>query len=169
MSPADKPTTPNIRPAAADDAEGITRVFMQSAEHHAGLDPDRYWQPSMESIAAQYRDRAQLMAADDDIVTLVADLDGMIVGFVDVRLHRSPDLMHRNLTYCHIAEIAVATDHQSHGVGGQLLTAAEDWGRHRGADLASLEFLAANTRASAFYQQRMGYRVAAMIAIKPLT
>ena len=157
-----------IRAATADDAAGIAHVYMQSAEHHARLEPDRYWLPSIDAITAQYRERGRTSHPNGDAVTLVAALDADVVGFVDVRLSRSPDPMHRDLTYCHIVEIAVAVEHQSRGIGERLLTAAEDWGRQRGAQLASLEFLAANTRASAFYQQRMGYRVAAMTAVKPL-
>jgi len=76
--------------------------------------------------------------------------------------------MHREMIYCHVAEIAVSRRHQSQGIGGRLLRAAEDWGRREGAELALLEYNAANTRASALYQQRMGYRVASMTAIKRL-
>ena len=157
-----------IRAATADDAAGIARVYMESAEYHARLEPDRYWLPSLDAITAQYRERGRLSQTNGDAITLVAELDAQVVGFVDAKLDRSPDPMHRELTYCHVVEIAVAVEHQGQGIGERLLTASEDWGRQRGAHLASLEFLAANTRASAFYQRRMGYRVAAMTAVKPL-
>ena len=162
-------STLQIRQATVEDAVAIAGVYLESAEYHARLEPDRYGIPATEAVLARYRERGQQMPRPEaDAVTLVAALDGGVVGFVDAALVRSPDLMHRDLTYCHIVEIAVAIRHQSQGVGDQLLTAAEDWGRDRGADLASLEFLAANARAGAFYQRRMGYRVAAMTAIKPL-
>jgi ribosomal protein S18 acetylase RimI-like enzyme len=77
--------------------------------------------------------------------------------------------MHREMIYCHIAEIAVRREHWNRGVGGRLLRAAEDWGQRLGAEFASLEYLAANTRASLFYQKRMGYRVVSNIAIKRLS
>jgi GNAT superfamily N-acetyltransferase len=48
-----------------------------------------------------------------------------------------------------------------------LLQAAEDWGRRQGAELASLEYLAANQRASLFYE-RLGYHPASVMAIKSL-
>jgi ribosomal protein S18 acetylase RimI-like enzyme len=76
--------------------------------------------------------------------------------------------MHRDLVYCHVVEIAVARQHQRRTIGGQLLRAAEDWGCRQGAQFASLEYLAVNERASAFYQQRMGYSVASVVAIKRL-
>jgi ribosomal protein S18 acetylase RimI-like enzyme len=158
----------SIRPAVAADAERITRTYIESAEHHAALDPGRYWIPEAESIAARYREGRQHPLDGGEGITFVAELGGEIVGFVDARLDRSPDPMHRDLIYCHIVEIAVSRRCQSQGIGERLLRAAEDWGRTKGAQLASLEFLAANSRAGAFYQQRMGYRVVAMMAVKRL-
>jgi len=76
--------------------------------------------------------------------------------------------MHRTLTYCHIAEIAVRRAHRSHGIGGRLLRAAENWGQWLGAEFASLEYHVANTRASLFYQERMDYRPVSITAIKRL-
>lgn len=157
-----------IRPAVKDDADGIARTFLESAEHHSNLDPARYAVPAIAGIAARYRDGQQHPPKAADVITFVAELGREIVGFVDARLDRSPDPMHRNFVYCVIAEIAVSRQHQSQGIGGQLLQAAEVWGRERGADFASLEYLAENTRASDFYQRRMGYRPAHITAIKRL-
>jgi ribosomal protein S18 acetylase RimI-like enzyme len=156
-----------IRPAVPEDAEAIARTYMESAEHHAGLDPGRYWIPDADSIVTRYRE-GQQHPPEEKGVTLVAEASGEVVGFVDVRLDRSSDPMHRDLLYCHIAEIAVSRRAQSHGIGERMLRAAEDWGRAKGAQLARLEYLASNTRAASFYQQRMGYDVVAMIAVKRL-
>jgi len=169
MEDSSRRTAMKIRAAVADDAAGIARTYLESAEHHAQLDGERYWVPSVEAITARYRDgRQHPPEAHAEAITLVADLDGEIVGFADARLQQSPDAMHRDLTYCHIAEIAVSRRHQSQGIGARLLRAAEDWGRAQGADLASLDYLAANTRAGAFYQQRMGYRIASITAFRRL-
>ena len=54
------------------------------------------------------------------------------------------------------------------GIGGRLLRAAEDWGHRLGAEFALLEYHAANTRASLFYQESMGYRLASITVIKRL-
>jgi ribosomal protein S18 acetylase RimI-like enzyme len=155
--------------ATAEDADAITSVYLESAQHHATIDPERYTIPSREFISERYRNGRQYQAdADSVVVTLVAESGGEIVGFVDARLDRSPDPMHKDLIYCHIIEIAVAERKRSQGIGEQLLRAAEDWGREHRAQLASLEYNAANTRAAAFYQQRMGFRVASITAIKRL-
>jgi GNAT superfamily N-acetyltransferase len=161
-----KPATA-IRPAMADDADGITRTFLESAEHHAGLDSELYFVPAVETIAARYRERRQHPAERAESITLVAELRGDIVGFIDARLYQPTDAMHRQMIYCLVSEIAVRREHRNHGIGGQLLRAAEDWGRQQGAEFAVLEYHAANTRAAAFYQQ-MHYRLASITAIRRL-
>jgi ribosomal protein S18 acetylase RimI-like enzyme len=158
-----------IRPAVSEDADAIARTYVESAEYHAGLDPERYSVPAVDTISARYREgRQQPPGARGEGITLVAECSGEVVGFIDARLEQSPDAMHREMTYCHISEIAITREHQNQGIGGRLLRAAEDWGRGQGAQFASLEYHAANTRAGSFYQQRMGYRVAAVTAIKRL-
>jgi ribosomal protein S18 acetylase RimI-like enzyme len=169
MDEAASPTTVTIRPAISRDADAIARTYLESAEYHAGLDPERYSAPAAEAILARDREGRQHppLAAGGGI-TLVAEFGGEIVGFLDARLDKSPDPMHREMTYCHIVEIAVSHRHRNQGIGRQLLQAAEDWGRRQGATFASLEYLTANVRAGSFYQQRMGYRPASITAIKRL-
>ncbi|MEO8482783.1 MAG: GNAT family N-acetyltransferase [Acidobacteriota bacterium] len=163
------PLVVTIRQATPDDAERIVRAYLDSAEQHARLDPERYAVPDVQTVVARYREgRQHAHDTSAEGVTFVAELGREIVGFVDARLDRSPDAMHREMTYCHIVEIAVTAARQGHGVGAQLLRAAEDWGRAHGATFASLEYLAANARASDFYQRRMGYHAAAITAIKKL-
>ena len=157
-----------IRAATGEDADGISRIYQESAAHHAQLDPERYFIPAREATVDRYGAGKQHGLEATDAITLVAELEGEIVGFVDARLDRSHDPMHRDLVYCHMVEIAVSTRHQSRGVGAQLLQAAEDWGRGKGAEFASLEYLVSNTGAADFYQRRMGYRPAGVLAIKRL-
>jgi GNAT superfamily N-acetyltransferase len=156
-----------IRSAVMEDADGIACTFLESAEHHASLDPARYAVPSATEIAARYREGRQ-HPPESAAITLVAELGGAIVGFLDARLDRSPDPMHRELLYCVVVEIAVSQQRRGWGVGGRLLMEVEAWGREHGAHYVSLEYLAANTRASEFYQRRMEYHVAHITAIKRL-
>jgi GNAT superfamily N-acetyltransferase len=138
---------------------------MESAEHHASIDPERYWLPEAEAITARYREGRQ-HPSEEQAITLVAELDGEIVGFVDARLDRSPDPMHRDILYCHVVEIAVSRHRQGQRIGERLLQAAEEWGRSQGAEFALLEYNAANPRAGDFYRQRMSYRTAGHIMVK---
>jgi GNAT superfamily N-acetyltransferase len=157
-----------IRRAVAEDADGITRTFLESAKHHAGLDSELYFVPDVETITARYKEGRQHPAEERaESITLVAELSGEIVGFIDARLYHPTDAMHRQMTCCLVSEIAIRREHQNHGIGGQLLRAAEDWGRQLGVEFAVLEYHAANTRAGAFYQH-MHYRLASITAIRRL-
>ena len=157
-----------IRRAVVEDADGIARTFLESAEHHASLDPELYFVPEVETIAARYKEGRQHPAEERaKSITLVAELSGEIVGFIDARLYQPTDAMHRQIVYCLVSEIAVRREHQSHGIGGQLLRAAEDWGRQQGAEFAVLEYHAANSGAGVFYQ-RMQYRLASITRIRRL-
>jgi ribosomal protein S18 acetylase RimI-like enzyme len=158
-----------VRPVVEHDAEDIARIFLESAAHHAGLDPDRYTVRDAAVIAERYRHGRQHPQEPGSVaVTLVAECSGALVGFVDARLETSHDPMHRDITYCHISEIAVGSDHRSQGVGAHLLRVAEAWGARQGATYASLEHHVLNARAAAFYERRMGYAAAAVILIKRL-
>jgi ribosomal protein S18 acetylase RimI-like enzyme len=167
MDQAAAAATITIRPAVSEDADGIARVYLESAEHHASLD-SRYWIPDAEVLRARYREgRQHPPETAGKAITLVAEIGGEIAGFVDAWLERSTDPLQRDILYCIINELAVSSRLRSQGTGGQLLQAAEDWGRQRGAELAALSHLANNTRAAAFYQ-RMGYAVTAIREIKRL-
>ncbi len=158
-----------IRPAIAADVDGIARAYRESAEYHAGIDPERYLVPPPDVVSALYRDQRNSQAVTERITaTFVAEVDGGVAGFVDARLERSPDAMHREIIYCHIAEIAVLRDYRNRGIGSRLMRAAEEWGRERRAQFASLEYHVANVAAGTFYQRRSGYRVAALTVIKRL-
>ena len=167
MNHAPSPSAVTIRPAVPEDADGIARAFLESAEYHACLDPERYSVPALETIVTRYREGQQHPQTGEQGITLVAELNAEIVGFVDARLFQPVDPMHRAVTFCHVAEIAVRRQHQSQGIGGELMRAAQDWGRQQGAEFALLEYHAANQRAGQFYQ-RMGYNVATITAIKRL-
>ena len=167
MSQAQPSREITIREAIEGDAPGIARAFLDSAEHHARLDPARYFVPGAEEITYRYRNRQQHPAANET-ATLVAELDKDIVGFIDARLEQFPDPMHRHIVYCHVSEIAVTSPYRSQGIGALLLKAGEDWGRRHGAQFALLEYHPANVRAGMFYQQRMGYSVASITVIKSL-
>ena len=157
-----------IRPAVSTDAEQIACIYMDSAGQHAELDPERYGLPSRQAISERYRESRQYGdQADVNHISFVAQAAEAIVGFIDVRLDRSPDPMHREMIYCHVAEIAISSRYRNRGIGAKLLGAAEGWGRAHGATFASLEYHARNTRAGAFYE-RAGYSVAAITAIKRL-
>jgi len=133
-----------IRRAAEPDAAGIAAVHVatwQSAyrgllpdEHLDALDPVRYtagW-------------RRLLTAARPRAATLVAVVDGSVVGFVDVGPSRDDD-------GGEVTSIYVRPGSAGTGVGRALLAAATDRLRADGFEHAVLWVLRDNTRARCFY------------------
>lgn len=151
-----------IRAATPADAAAILRVYMESAMHHRELAPDRYLIPAEPEILERYGEPPTAHST-----TLVAIDNGEIVGFVEARLQPPVDPMHRPTLFCHILEIAVSADRRSEGIGRALMSAITDWARAAGAEFLSLEYLASNVRAAAFYE-RLGFRAASVVAIKPI-
>lgn len=169
ITQASTPLAIAIRRAVPEDAEGITRTYLESAEHHAGLDSELYRIPARETITARYREgRQHPLDECETSITLVAELSDKIVGFIDARLFQPLDAMHREMVLCLVSEIAVRRRHQNQGIGGKLLRAAEEWGRGQGAEFAILEYHPANTRAGMFYQRHMSYRISSLTAIRRL-
>jgi GNAT superfamily N-acetyltransferase len=154
-----------IRPATPEDAEAITLVYTESAEHHARIDPERNYVPDRIAIEERYRSGRQHPDDAEVTLTLVAEADGGIAGFLDARLLQPFDPMYRPATICFIADIAVAAAHRSQGIGEQPMRAAEDWARERGAEFVTLEYHSGNPRAGSFYA-RLGYRNVSVVAIK---
>jgi len=154
-----------IRLATPADAEGITRVYMQSAEHHAALDPKLCRVPDHATIFRRYQTGGQHPIPGSHCITLVAEACGEIVGFVDARVENQFDPMLPPVPYCYVVEIGVAASHRGQGVGEQMMSAIEEWGLSRGAGYVVLEYNNRNTRAAAFYHRR-GYEPVSTSAIK---
>jgi ribosomal protein S18 acetylase RimI-like enzyme len=145
-----------IRPAELRDVEGIVKVWFDSAEHHAALEPDRYYLPDRAAILERYRSGGQYPEGISEKTTLVAEGESGVIGFADAWIGSTFDPMLQPMRYCFIADLAVARLERSGGVGEQLMRAVEAWGKDNGARFVVLEASVRNTRAIGFYE-RIGY------------
>ena len=131
--------TIEVRPAAPDDADGIT----------ASLAALGYGTPVSfvrENVAALAR------SADDAILVAEDPIEG-VVGVVT--LHVLP-LFHQPGNLARVTALAVRAGHQGKGVGRALMEAAERWAWERGA--VRIEITSGDHRreAHAFYK-KAGY------------
>ena len=159
-----------VRRATSDDADAITRIYIESAEIDALLDPERNQVPDRPVIEQRYRTGAQHPEDAAAAITLVAEESGEVCGFVDARLIDSferIDPMYKAATCCFIADIAVAATSRNKGVGGRLMRATEDWALEHGADFIYLEYHVENRGAAALYE-RLGYRPTSSVVMKKL-
>lgn len=92
----------------------------------------------------------QAVTATPTTLVAVADLGGGdVVGYVLAHVRAS---FLANGLAAWVEEIAVAANHRRAGIGRELMTHAEDWGRSAGATHLAL----ASRRSGAFYQA-LGY------------
>jgi ribosomal protein S18 acetylase RimI-like enzyme len=159
-----------VRPMDPErDADAVAGALVDSSSHHNSLEPERYEVLDPVAVADGYRRGRQHPSGTPptERATLVAELDGRLVGVVDVRIAH-PGGSHRPLRYGYVAEIAVAAPARRRGVGAELLRAAEAWARERGCTYAVLDYNTHNDDARRFYRDRMGYRPAGEIVLKEL-
>jgi ribosomal protein S18 acetylase RimI-like enzyme len=154
-----------IRTATSHDGEGIARIYLQSAQHHAAVDPALCHVPDPPRIVERYQTGRQHPEPGPDCITLVAEAGGEILAFVDARVQQQEDPMLPPAPYCYVSEVGVEASHRSRGIGEQLMRAIEEWARSRGAAWVVLEYNNRNPRAGAFYH-RIGYQPVSTSAIK---
>ena len=104
-----------------DDADGLARVYVASAEHHVALDPARYRVPPLDAVVGWYSE-----PRDTDERILVAD-DGEhgIVGVASAALlcRPGPASMVADVPTASL-DVAVLPEHRDRGVGRRLMEAA---------------------------------------------
>jgi GNAT superfamily N-acetyltransferase len=161
--------TITIRPFASDDALAVAAALVDSSIHHTALEPERYEPLDADVVAQVYRAGRQHPGdkPPDERATLVAELNGEVVGVLDVHVVY-PGGSHRKDRYGYIAEVAVRAPLRRRGVGAALLRAAEEWARRAGCAWTVLDYNARNIDAGRFYAERMGYRPAGVIVVKDL-
>jgi ribosomal protein S18 acetylase RimI-like enzyme len=157
---------PAIRQAVLPaDAEGLARVYISSAVHHAGLDAEFYRVPSLDAVTARYR--SGRAGARPDL--LVAELDGRIIGMARLTelTPPGPASMISPLRTASV-DVAVLEGYRGHGVGSLLMQAVEHAARAQGVQRLTLDAASANDKALDFYRARLGYRDQGVILRKDL-
>jgi ribosomal protein S18 acetylase RimI-like enzyme len=142
-----------VREREEDDFEALVHLDLASAEYHASLDPAFYRVPERAPIAAFLQRRL----ADPDRRVLVAEVDGRVVGMVDVTILPPPDAgsIVQPVPTADLG-IGVIGPWRGRGIGRTLMTAAEANARDRGARRIVLDMSSANVRALRFYEG-LGY------------
>lgn len=158
MQPATESAQPNIRTARSDDASGIARVHVETwVDAYAGLLPEKHLlrlKPHSHAIAWDRR----LTSLEGRAGTLVAEMEGEIVGFVHFGIGRAPS--GKQTTTGEIFMLYVATDWREQGIGRALMKAAFAALQGGGSSGVSVWCLAENRAAIGFYQRLGGKRMA---------
>jgi ribosomal protein S18 acetylase RimI-like enzyme len=143
-----------VRPATLDDAYAIADIHVRSwrAAYRGLLPDDVLARLSVERREAMWR----TAVGSPDVAVLVADRDGVVVGFVEVGA--THDLEADPTTTGEVIAIYAHPDVYGQGVGRRLMEGAVDELGRRGFVRATLWVFASNDRARRFYD-RVGWRL----------
>jgi GNAT superfamily N-acetyltransferase len=141
----------NVRRAEPGDGAALARLHGEAGAAYAALSP------------------AELRPDVDDLLQLVADLDGEVVGALAARIvppaegDIQPDAAHTRLR---IDYLITAGAHQGRGYAARLVETAEAWGRERGATVA--EAWTEPGSPVPFWKGRLAYAERSVNVRKPL-
>lgn len=158
---------PAIRQAVIpSDADGLARVYVSSAAHHARLDPGFYRVPPLDAVAEQYRSGRAGRRPD----LLLAELDDRIIGMAVLTEQALPGLASMIApTRTASVDVAVLDEHRGQGVGTLLMLAVEQAARTQRVRRLILDAACANDEALRFYRVRLGYQDQGILLRKDLS
>ena len=153
---------PSVRIARPGDGAGIARVWLDASAYYAELDPGHFKVPDAHGLAELTDD--QLGVSDERALSLVAEVDGRLVGWLSARLelpHQNADrqfVREHDWTRLLVDALIVERQQWRRGIGTMLLEAAESWGRAHDAQVVRLDTYAQGPVSVPFYEQHMGYQ-----------
>jgi ribosomal protein S18 acetylase RimI-like enzyme len=164
----DEPWPQRVREAAPDEVEGLLPLTIAISRHHAGspVFSDNAARRVEGAEASKDDVRVQLEAdiAADEIATLVAEVDGRIVGFLEacaVELSGEGVDGHATLARpdgaCYLAFAATDPEARGLGTGVELTSAAFAWAHRAGYSTMVTDWRVPNLLASRFWPRR-GFR-----------
>ena len=157
-----------IRAPRAGDGEGLAEVWLDAAAYYASLNPELFQVPSREGLAEWCEGWAEKPAAEESLL-LVAEEDGMVAGFIAADIVPPMEEAARQfvkdvgLTRLTINALVVRQSSWRKGIGGQLMSRAEQWGRGRGASVVVLDTYVESPVSVRFYETRLGYERRALV------
>ena len=143
------------RKAKARDIPEIQRLYRQLDDHHANLLP-AVFQPIEGD--ARGNDLIQICIDPDDADYLLAELDGQVVGFMNVQRTSYPKYpVFRPRDFAMIENAVVDKSHRGKGVGTMLFHAAIAWAKDRDLQHIQTTVWHENVKAKDFYLDQ-GFR-----------
>ena len=144
-----------IRPATHRDLASVGRLGAMLMRTHYAFDPQRFLAPGRGADSGYASFLGSKLDSPDDVV-LVADRDGVIVGYAWAALEpMSWKELRGPAGFIH--DIAVAEEARRSQVATELMEATITWLRERGAPRVILWTAAPNEAAQALFR-RLGFR-----------
>jgi GNAT superfamily N-acetyltransferase len=140
-----------IRPRTGADEPALLALERETESFHAAGAPQLFCEPSEPTLPPDFGN-------DVEREILVAELDGAIAGFLDVRVQEVPArgfFMARRVGF--VAQVVVAEPQRKRGIGRALMDAAAAWARERNCSAIELNVFEFNASARRLYES-LGYR-----------
>ena len=155
-----------IRPVTIDDLEVLIDIYIDTARHHAALDPEIWHVPSRAAIAERIRPRIEGRGPTSDYVAAI--VDGRMAGSASVHLDDPPaeGNMLRGVRSAEFG-VSVVDEFRGRGIGKALIAHLERWAVGHGAERMVLNVSSANEGAIRLYHE-LGYRDYDRAMLKPL-
>ncbi|HEU5015496.1 MAG TPA: GNAT family N-acetyltransferase [Roseiflexaceae bacterium] len=123
-----------IRPATEADLPAILELAAERRKEYATYSP-LFWRVAEDAAEQQAPFFRNQRIQNPHALTLVAEDDQRIVGFVMATIHAAPPVYNPGGPVCSIDDFTVATPDLWRTVGEELVRAAKKWARERGAVL----------------------------------
>jgi len=131
-----------IRMAQPEDAESIGSLWLELVAYHREL--DEHMPQAAKDGAHRYAQRIRWMLDDDTHHILVAEQDGVIVGYaLGMVVDLLPDVFKTERAGM-VADVFVHTDWRGQGVGTAIMLSMRDWFILRGVTHYELYVAAVN-------------------------
>jgi ribosomal protein S18 acetylase RimI-like enzyme len=145
-----------IRPVTADDLEDLIDIYLDTAIHHAAVDPELFHVPSRDDAAARLRRRIDGRGDTAEYVGAIAD--GRMVGSATMSIEDPPDpgAMLRPVSTAEFG-VSVVQNYRGRGIGRALIGHLEGWAAEHGVERVTLVVAEANVDAIRLYRA-LGYR-----------
>ncbi len=164
--------TVTIRKAGEQDLDALDGLYFEFHQFHARCLPDRL----RSLIAVELNDWSELhwalerIFADANAALFVAVDGAQPVGLAEVYL-RMDDVTNNRIVpyhYAYVQSLVVSENWREKGVGRQLMQAAEQWAKGKGATEVRLDIWEFAEGPLTFYE-KVGYRTLRRTLVKEIT
>ena len=151
-----------IRRHRPGDAAELAQGWLDAGRYYAALAPDTFQVPESQGLA-EYLAREEVAPDEPDVLRLVAEVDGRVVGSAAARVVRPQPgagyQLQREFAETRLLVDAVVIEeaYRRRGVGERLMDSVEAWGREQGASVSLLDTYPESALSLPFFTERMGY------------
>jgi GNAT superfamily N-acetyltransferase len=155
-----------IRPVTLDDLETLVDVYLDTAAHHANIDPEVFHVPTREDVARRLRRRVDGRGRTGEYVAAMVGDEMAGSASVDLADPLEPGNMVRNVPTAEFG-VSVVEAWRGRGIGSALIAHLERWAADHGVERMILNVSEANDGAIRLYHA-LGYRDFDRAMLKPL-